>query len=90
MIPDSETRDIIKRLFLRKVFFLGINDCGGIPGEDLSSSAEVLFDAIHRLYIGATARNFILVDVPPTDRSPAGERSCICTQDVSAGSYTVY
>ncbi|KAF8141376.1 hypothetical protein EV363DRAFT_1307923 [Boletus edulis] len=53
------------------VFFLGINDCGGIPGEEVSSLVDVLFDAIHKLYINATARNFILVDVPPTDRSPA-------------------
>lgn len=64
-------------VFFVKVFFLGINDCGGIPGEDLSSLVEVLFDAIHQLYTSATARNFILVDIPPTDRSPAGKCSHI-------------
>lgn len=59
--------------FLGTAFFLGINDCGGIPGEDLSSLVEAVFNAIHKLYIRATARNFILVDVPPTNRSPAGK-----------------
>ena len=67
--------DVLIKLFLRKVLFLGINECGGIPGRDLSSLVDVLFDDIHRLYIGAAARNFILVDVPLTDRSPAGNSS---------------
>ncbi|KIJ21202.1 carbohydrate esterase family 16 protein [Paxillus involutus ATCC 200175] len=53
------------------VFFLGINDCGRNSAEDLDSAVEALFDVVHRLYIDATARNFILVDVPPIDRSPA-------------------
>ncbi|KAH0836857.1 hypothetical protein J3R83DRAFT_8645 [Lanmaoa asiatica] len=65
------------------IFFLGINDCGGIPGEDLSSLVEVLFDAIHKLCIDATARNFVLVDVPPTDRSPAGKSAGISTDIAS-------
>ena len=68
----ATARGVIKRFFCT-VFFLGINDCGGVPGEDLSSLVDVVFDAIHQLYIDVNARNFILVDVPPTDRSPAGK-----------------
>ncbi|KDQ26342.1 carbohydrate esterase family 16 protein, partial [Pleurotus ostreatus PC15] len=38
--------------------------------EDLESIVESIFDVLHRLYLKCNARNFILFDVPPTDRSP--------------------
>ncbi|KAF7431187.1 hypothetical protein PC9H_006908 [Pleurotus ostreatus] len=52
------------------VIFLGINDCGAMGSEDLESIVESIFDVLHRLYLKCNARNFILFDVPPTDRSP--------------------
>ncbi|KAJ8695641.1 hypothetical protein PTI98_008220 [Pleurotus ostreatus] len=54
------------------VIFLGINDCGAMGSEDLESIVESIFDVLHRLYLKCNARNFILFDVPPTDRSPQG------------------
>ncbi|KAK0461656.1 uncharacterized protein EV420DRAFT_1266339, partial [Desarmillaria tabescens] len=53
------------------VLFLDINDCGRISSEELEPIVEVLFDAVHDLYVKAGARNFVLVDVPPIDRSPS-------------------
>jgi hypothetical protein len=40
--------------------------------DDLEEVVESLFDAVHELYIKASARNFLLVDVPPLDRCPGG------------------
>ncbi|KAF8835822.1 hypothetical protein BDN67DRAFT_984357 [Paxillus ammoniavirescens] len=61
-----------KDLKHREVFFLGVinNDCDGNSAQDLDSAVEAFFDVVHRLYINAMARNFILVGVPPIDRSP--------------------
>ncbi|KAM5539794.1 hypothetical protein V8D89_006607 [Ganoderma adspersum] len=50
--------------------FLGINDCGTTDSDELESIVEGLFDALHQLYVQAGARNFVLFDVPPIDRSP--------------------
>ncbi|KAH9919903.1 uncharacterized protein B0H18DRAFT_1096021 [Fomitopsis serialis] len=47
-----------------------INDCGNPDSDDLASILETIFDGVHDLYIKAGARNFVLIDVPPTDRSP--------------------
>ncbi|KZV64923.1 carbohydrate esterase family 16 protein [Peniophora sp. CONT] len=51
-------------------FFLGINDCGQTDTDDLDSMVEILLDAAHELYVKAKARNFVFLNVPPTDRSP--------------------
>ncbi|KAG2147659.1 hypothetical protein DEU56DRAFT_785188 [Suillus clintonianus] len=54
------------------VLFIGINDCGTTKAYDLEPIIDVVFDNLHRLDVGARARNFIIVDVPPIDRSPGG------------------
>jgi hypothetical protein len=46
--------------------------------DELEDVVEILFDAMHELYVKAGARNFLLVDVPPLDRSPGGRRSVQC------------
>ncbi|EIW82317.1 carbohydrate esterase family 16 protein, partial [Coniophora puteana RWD-64-598 SS2] len=35
-----------------------------------ANSVEAVSDALHSLYVKAGARNFVLLDVPPIDRSP--------------------
>ncbi|KAJ8468269.1 hypothetical protein ONZ51_g9752 [Trametes cubensis] len=50
--------------------FMGINDCGSNDIYDLESIVEAIDDAIHILYVKAGARNFVLIDVPPINRSP--------------------
>ncbi|KAJ8515619.1 hypothetical protein ONZ45_g6975 [Pleurotus djamor] len=52
------------------VIFFGINDCGSTDVDDLEAIVEGIFDGIHELYDKSHARNFILFDVPPVDRSP--------------------
>ncbi|KZT18339.1 carbohydrate esterase family 16 protein, partial [Neolentinus lepideus HHB14362 ss-1] len=52
------------------VVFLGINDCGTTDSEELDSIVENIFDTLHHLYVRAGARNFVLFDIPPIDRSP--------------------
>lgn len=54
------------------VFYLGINDCGRTLSDDLEPIAEAIFDVLHDLYTKFFARNFVLIDVPPIDRSPGG------------------
>ena len=54
------------------VIFIGINDCGSNDVDDLDTAMEPIFDVLHDLYVKAGARNFVLVDVPPSDRSPQG------------------
>lgn len=57
----------------RAVIFLGINDCGTADlTDDLEAVVGAVFDAVHNLYIKAKARHFVLIDVPPIDRSPQG------------------
>ncbi|GJE89904.1 hypothetical protein PsYK624_060160 [Phanerochaete sordida] len=58
--PDSTTY----------LLFLGINDCGATDADELAPAVERMVDALHDLYVRAAARNFVLVDVPPVDRSP--------------------
>ncbi|EIN03914.1 hypothetical protein PUNSTDRAFT_109062 [Punctularia strigosozonata HHB-11173 SS5] len=53
------------------VLFLGVNDCGRTEEDELEAIIEGIFDAVHDLYVKAGARNFLFVDVPPKDRSPA-------------------
>ena len=52
--------------------FLGINDCGSNDVDELDSIVETVLDAFHTFYVKAGGRNFVLVDVPPIDRSPQG------------------
>lgn len=54
------------------VFYLGINDCGRMPSDDLEPIVEAVFDVLHGLYTKFFARNFVLIDVPPINRSPGG------------------
>ncbi|KAI0792720.1 hypothetical protein C8Q75DRAFT_578347 [Abortiporus biennis] len=55
------------------VFWLGINDCGRTMEEDLEEITKTLIeDGIEELYTKASARNFLIFDVPPKDRSPGG------------------
>ena len=51
---------------------MGINDCGRTPSDDLEPIVEAIFDVLHDLYTKFLARNFVLIDVPPIDRSPGG------------------
>lgn len=59
------------------VVFLGINDCGRRRSEALEFIVEDIFDTVHDLYVKAQARNFVLIDVPPVDRSPQGNSHSI-------------
>ncbi|EKM74491.1 hypothetical protein AGABI1DRAFT_47884, partial [Agaricus bisporus var. burnettii JB137-S8] len=42
--------------------------------EALEFIVEDIFDTVHDLYVKAQARNFVLIDVPPVDRSPQAIR----------------
>ena len=54
--------------------FFGINDCFRRDENELEAIVESIFDgALHKLYVKAHARNFLLFDVPPVDRSPLGK-----------------
>ncbi|KAJ3555507.1 hypothetical protein NM688_g2538 [Phlebia brevispora] len=53
------------------VIWLGINDCGTLEQDRLPDVVTQLFeDGLSKLYIKAGARKFLLIDVPPMDRSP--------------------
>jgi len=51
---------------------MGINDCGGTDVDDLGAIVELIFDAMHDLYVKWKVRSFMLMDVPPMQRSPGG------------------
>ncbi|KAI8969540.1 SGNH hydrolase-type esterase domain-containing protein [Trametes punicea] len=58
------------------VVFIGINDCGTNECDELGPIVEDVFDsALHDLYVKAGARNFVIFDVPPIDRSPQATES---------------
>jgi len=40
---------------------------------------EAIFDTLHNLYVKIGARNFVLIDVPPIDRSPGGKGNLKCS-----------
>lgn len=40
---------------------------------ELEPIVEKLFDALHDLYVKVSARYFLLIDLPPMERSPAGK-----------------
>ena len=50
-------------------------DCGTTDTDDLEPIVETVVDALHDLYVKAGARNLVLIDVPPVDRSPQGART---------------
>ncbi|PBK66961.1 hypothetical protein ARMSODRAFT_889765, partial [Armillaria solidipes] len=75
---DVPTLDPTKTIY---VLYLGINGCGGTSFDELESIVEALLGAVHDLYIKAGARTFVLVDVPPIDRSPGALDSSDEMQD---------
>ncbi|KIY48525.1 hypothetical protein FISHEDRAFT_73495 [Fistulina hepatica ATCC 64428] len=75
VFPPMKTRDskpVLDPTRTCYVLALGVNDCGRTDEDDLDAIVENVLDAAHRLYIKAGARNFVFIDVPPIDRSPAG------------------
>ncbi|XP_006463807.1 hypothetical protein AGABI2DRAFT_75132 [Agaricus bisporus var. bisporus H97] len=50
--------------------YLGINDCGGRGDNVLNAITTKLFVTLRDLYVKAKARNFVLIDVPPFERTP--------------------
>ena len=63
------------RIRLFSVGFLGINDVmrGTNPDELDPIIDKIVDEALHGLYVKAGARNFVVIDVPPVDRSPQGK-----------------
>ncbi|KAF8154985.1 SGNH hydrolase-type esterase domain-containing protein [Crassisporium funariophilum] len=59
------------------VFWMGINDCGRTDADELETIVERIFDAMHDLYVKWKARSFLLINVPPIQRSPGGKEMCI-------------
>ncbi|KZT70157.1 carbohydrate esterase family 16 protein [Daedalea quercina L-15889] len=55
------------------VTWVGINDCGYDPAEAIPGLVSRLFELQNKLYDHG-ARNFMLVDLPPVERSPSGIR----------------
>jgi len=60
-------------------FYLGINDCGRTPPDELEPIVEAIFDVLHDLYVKFGARNFVIIDIPPIDRSPGGKGNPKCS-----------
>ncbi|KAF8799736.1 hypothetical protein BYT27DRAFT_7176126 [Phlegmacium glaucopus] len=54
------------------IFWMGINDCGRTDADELEPIVEQIFDAMHDLCIKWKARYFLLIDLPPMQRSPGG------------------
>ncbi|CAL1711289.1 unnamed protein product [Somion occarium] len=55
------------------VLWFGINDCGAEDDDEREETVDLVFDAMHDLYVKADARNFLLIDIPPVHRSPLAE-----------------
>lgn len=55
------------------VTWVGINDCAFTNNESAPGLVDTLFELQDSLY-AAGARNFLLIDLPPLERSPAGAR----------------
>ncbi|PCH37968.1 carbohydrate esterase family 16 protein [Wolfiporia cocos MD-104 SS10] len=55
------------------ITWVGINDCAFANAETVPKFVAELFDLQDELY-NAGARNFLLVDLPPIHRSPAGNK----------------
>ncbi|KII88437.1 carbohydrate esterase family 16 protein [Plicaturopsis crispa FD-325 SS-3] len=65
--PSDDTWTGNNSLF---VTWVGINDCGQSPEEDHAGRIDILLSAHEKLY-AVGARNFLFIDVPPVERSPA-------------------
>ena len=83
-------RKTTTRLTAWQVFYLGINDCGRMPSDDLEPIVEAVFDVLHNLYTKFFARNFVLIDVPPIDRSPGGMINSNVSASIQAESSNLY
>ncbi|KAK0206996.1 hypothetical protein DFS33DRAFT_1256362, partial [Desarmillaria ectypa] len=82
--PKKSQPNSVPALNLAKtiyVLYLGINDRGRTSSDELEPLVEALLDAVHDLYVKAGARNFVLVDVLPIDRSPTAHTSSAEVQD---------
>ena len=71
-----------QRLQVSGIIKTRISGCGPrtslsrLEPDDLEEIVEKLFeDGLEELYIKAGARNFLLINVPPKDRSPSGRVS---------------
>ena len=71
-----------QRLQVSSVIKMRISGCGPrtslsrLEPDDLEEIVEKLFeDGLEELYNKASARNFLLINVPPKDRSPSGRVS---------------
>jgi hypothetical protein len=59
-------------------FYLGIKDCDRAFPDELERIVKAIFDTLCDLYVKVGARNFVLVDLPPFDRSPRGKGNLEC------------
>ena len=84
LIPDILPSHLAgnQRLQVSGVIKTRISACGPrtslsrLEPDDLEEIVEKLFeDGLEELYIKANARNFLLINVPPKDRSPSGRVS---------------
>src|ERR1700721_633721 len=46
--------------------------CSPTDADELEPPVEQIFDAMHDLYVKWKARSFLLIDMPPLQRSPGG------------------
>ncbi|KAF9457592.1 hypothetical protein BDZ94DRAFT_1227626 [Collybia nuda] len=67
------------------VIWMGINDCGCTVADELAPIVEKLFDAMHDIYVRWKGRSFLLIDIPPMERSPGG-----LDMDISAERYDTW
>ncbi|KAI5832105.1 hypothetical protein K523DRAFT_414445 [Schizophyllum commune Tattone D] len=56
------------------VLSFGINDCGQNTADRLAPIVDKVIQAAQKLLTQFGAKNFVFVDVPPTDRAPAAVR----------------
>ncbi|KAJ7156014.1 hypothetical protein C8R43DRAFT_818005, partial [Mycena crocata] len=68
--------------------FIGINDCGSTAVDELEPIVESVLDALHDLYTKAGGRKFVIIDVPPINRSPSG--GCSSATDSEDGAYCAW
>lgn len=40
---------------------------------EIEAAVETVLEAIHELYVKASARHFLLIDLPPLERFPVGQ-----------------
>ncbi|KAJ7470725.1 hypothetical protein FB451DRAFT_350182 [Mycena latifolia] len=69
--PDAKSPPPLDPEKSTYLLWLGINDCGRTAVDDLEPIVESIIDAVHVLYTRASARNFVIFQVPPINRSPS-------------------